>query len=320
MSLKLTSSPEELRAAFYALETREDIAALLDIDDLQLRYHLYISDKSRRYTVFAIPKKSGGEREISAPISALKIIQRKLNQVLQSVYQPKPSAHGFVHERSIRTNAKVHARRRFVLNIDLKDFFPTINFGRVRGMFMGNPYFRNQEIATVLAQICCFNNQLPQGAPTSPVVSNMICARLDAKLQQLAKKHKCTYSRYVDDITFSTSQTQFPSSLAWLTDDGEIELGNELLEVISDNHFEINPEKVRLQTRNRRQEVTGLTVNKFPNVTRKYIDQIRGMLHAWANYGLESTQERYWQKYNCKHRNLLNLHLSQRSFKERLSF
>ncbi len=301
-SLELTLSPEELRAAFYALETREDIAALLDIDDLRLRYHLYIADKSQRYTVFTIPKKSGGEREISAPISAIKIIQRKLNQVLQSVYQPKPSVHGFVHQRSIRTNAKVHSRRRYVLNIDLKDFFPTINFGRVRGMFMGNPYFCNQEVATVLTQICCFNNHLPQGAPTSPIVSNMICARLDAKLQQLAKKHKCTYSRYADDITFSTSQAQFPSALARLTDEGRIEVGTELLETISDNHFEINPKKVRLQTRYRRQEVTGLTVNKFPNVTRRYINQIRGMLHAWEKYGLESTQERYWQKYNCQHR------------------
>jgi RNA-directed DNA polymerase len=303
MSTELILGPDELRAAFNSLETREDIAALLDIQDLRLRYYLYITDISSHYTVFSISKKSGGTREISAPITPLKIIQHKLNQVLQSVYKPKPSVHGFVQGKSIRTNARVHAHRKYVLNIDLKDFFPSINFGRVMGMFMGNPYFRNRDVAKVLAEICCFNKQLPQGAPTSPVVANMLCARLDAKLQQLAKKHRCTYTRYADDLTFSTSQAQFPITLARLNDDGTIEIGKDLLDTILDNHFEINSKKFRLQTRNHRQEVTGLTVNKFPNVTRKYVDQVRGMLHAWEKYGLESTQERYWQKYNHKHRN-----------------
>ncbi len=300
MSLELDASPEELRAAFFALQTREDVAALLDVEDKRLIYHLYIAPDSTRYKTFAIPKKSGGHREISAPISALKIIQQKLNQVLHSIYTPKPSVHGFVHDRNIRTNAKVHTRRRYVLNIDLKDFFPSINFGRVRGLFMGNPYYRNAEVATVLAQICCFNNQLPQGAPTSPMVSNMICAKLDANLQQLAKRYRCTYTRYADDITFSTTQAEFPKALAYLSENGKVEVGNELQGIISSNHFEINPEKVRLQTRNRRQEVTGLTVNKFPNVRRQYIRQIRGMLHAWRKYGLESTQNHYRQKYDKK--------------------
>jgi len=168
---------------------------------------------------------------------------------------------------------------------------------------MGNPYYRNEEVATVLAQICCFNNQLPQGAPTSPVVSNMICARLDAKLQQLAKKHRSTYTRYADDITFSTTQVNFPNALAFINEEGETLIGSELLEIISDNHFEVNPKKVRLQLRNKRQEVTGLTVNRFPNVQRKYISQIRGMLFAWRKFGLETTQARYLQFYYRRHRN-----------------
>src|SRR3989338_2322638 len=206
MSLELKASKDDLRAEFFALESRKDVADLLEVSDKQLIYHLYIASASERYVTFQIPKKTSGVREISAPASALKIVQQKLNQVLQSVYEPKPSVHGFTLTKSIVSNAKVHAGRKYVFNIDLKDFFPSINFGRVRGLFIGFPYNRNTAVATVLAQICCFNNQLPQGAPTSPTVSNMICAKLDAQLQQLAKRYKCTYTRYADDITFSTTK------------------------------------------------------------------------------------------------------------------
>ncbi len=303
MSLELSKSPDELKSSFYTLETREDIAKLLEIDDLRLRYHLYIVDRSTQYINFTIPKKNGGERIITAPVTSIKIIQKKLNQVFQSIYSIKPSAHGFVRSKSIRTNSRNHTRRKFVLNIDLKDFFPSINFGRVRGLFNSKPYNRNNEVSTVLAQICCFNNQLPQGAPTSPVISNMICSRLDAKLQQLAKKHNCTYSRYADDISISTSNNVFPKALAYVNEKGKTEVGKELFECIEDNHFVINMDKVRLQTKYRRQEVTGITVNKFPNVKRSYINEIRGILHAWDKYGLESLQSRYNSLYNKKHRN-----------------
>jgi len=103
MSIELTKSTEELHKAFYALNTREDIANLLEVSDSKLRYYLYFQDNSKRYSVFRIPKKSGGERVISAPISSIKIIQRKLNQVLQSVYEPKPSVHGFVQGGSVKS-------------------------------------------------------------------------------------------------------------------------------------------------------------------------------------------------------------------------
>src|SRR5690606_8958560 len=132
--------------------------------------------------------------KLSIPTESLKIIQQKLNQVLQLVYKPKLSTHGFVNNRSIVTNADAHIKKkkhRYILNVDIKDFFPSINFGRVRGMFMAPPYNQPEHVATVLAQICCSNNELPQGAPTSPIVSNMICAQMDSQLQQLAKPHRC---------------------------------------------------------------------------------------------------------------------------------
>jgi RNA-directed DNA polymerase len=297
MSVSLSKPSQELRDEFLKLRSRDDIAQLLELSTKQLNFHLYILPAEKKYKVFTVPKKSGGARQISAPASPIKIIQRKLKQVLEEVYKPKPATHGFVTGRSIVTNARLHKKRRYVLNIDLENYFPTIHFGRVRGMFMGNPYHLNDEVATILAQICCHDGILPQGAPTSPIISNMICARLDAKLQQLAKEHQCTYSRYADDITFSTNRSKVPSALAHLSDIGQVEIGDELSSVIQDNGFHVNTKKTRLQVRQQRQEVTGLTVNRYPNVQRRYIKQARGILHAWGKYGLDSTAQRYFEQH-----------------------
>lgn len=297
MSYDLSKSSQELREEFFKLHTRDDIAQLLELTTKQLNFHLYVLPSRKKYKTFIVPKKSGGIRLISAPASPIKIIQHKLKQVLDSVYSPKPATHGFVSGRSIVSNARLHKKRRYVLNIDLEDFFPTIHFGRVRGLFMGNPYNLNDEVATVLAQICCHQKILPQGAPTSPTISNMICARLDAKLQQLAKEHQCTYSRYADDITFSTNRSKFPSVLARLSDIGQIEVGSELSSVIQENGFKVNAKKVRLQTKQQRQEVTGLIVNKYPNVPRQYVKQVRAILHAWSKFTLESTAKNYFENH-----------------------
>jgi RNA-directed DNA polymerase len=269
-SLKLALPETELRVKFFALRTRQDIADLLEVSDYQLRYCLYISSPQRRYKSFQIPKKSGATRQITAPASSLKIIQRKLNQVLQAVYRPKSCTHGFVRQKNILTNAREHVRRRFVLNIDLEDFFASINFGRVRGMFMSPPYKLNPRVATVLAQICCFSNELPQGAPTSPVVSNMICAKMDDQLRAVARKYRCLYTRYADHMTFSTYQFRFPEALAKYNDNiGTLEPGNDVVAVIQANGFKINQSKIKLQTMARRQQVTGLTVNRIVNIRRK---------------------------------------------------
>jgi len=191
-SSRLTSTDEELRAGFFGLSSRPDISSLLDVDYPRLMYHLYVLPRDSRYKEFTIPKKSGGVRSITAPVTPLKIIQRKLNQVLQAVYRPRFSVHGFARKKSVSTNALEHSRQRYVFNIDLKDFFPSINFGRVRGLFMSEPFNLCPEVATTLAQICCYDGKLPQGAPTSPVISNMICSRMYGALQQLAKNIDAT--------------------------------------------------------------------------------------------------------------------------------
>ncbi|MFY9727430.1 MAG: trypsin-like peptidase domain-containing protein [Bryobacteraceae bacterium] len=305
-SLALTDPPDELKRKFLDLKSRSDVAAFLDVSLQQLTYHLFVVKGAKRYTKFNIAKSSGGLREIQSPVTALKLIQKKLNQALQCVYEPRHPVHGFVSSRSIVSNARLHVGARFILNLDLKDFFPSINFGRVRGMFIARPYALAPEAATVLAQVCCFENGLPQGAPTSPVVSNMVCAKLDADLQKLAQRYNCLYSRYADDLTFSTRANSFPKSLARIVvgpGGPETMSGGELEKAVSDNGFQLNALKTRLQTRGRRQAVTGLTVNQFPNVRRQYVNQVRAMLHAWRRFGPDLAEAEFRKRYDRKPRN-----------------
>lgn len=300
LSLFLEKSREELLEEFYSVKTPRDVAALVDVPYKRLVYHLYKNPSENRYENFQVPKRNGSSRNILAPINGLKIIQRKLSQVLYYVYQPKPSVHGFCPARSIVTNASLHVNKRLVFNIDLKDFFPSISFARIRGLFMASPYNLPPEAATVLAQICCHKDQLPQGAPTSPIVSNMICAKMDRQLQQLAKECRSTYTRYADDITFSTTLARLSDQIVCLveeSDEDKLLIGEKLTSIITNNGFYINEQKIRLQDRKTRQEVTGLTVNKFPNIERKYIRQVRAMLHAWEKFGLEAAEKVYLEKY-----------------------
>lgn len=305
--MHLNTPSIELVEKFKSLKSPGDLADLLEVKWTYFQYILYRKDSSSLYQKFTIKKKSTGDRLICTPVLNLKILQRKLNQILQLVYNPKPSVHGFTLNKSVLTNAKKHVKKRYVFNVDLENFFPSINFGRVRGMFMGKPYLLPPEVATALTRLCCFENQLPQGAPTSPVISNMLVAQLDSKLQTLAKECRCIYTRYADDMTFSTTSRKFPDELAIVKYDEigifSIKVGNKLSEIINSSGFRINNNKVRLLTPKMRQEVTGLTVNKFPNVTRKFIRQVRAMLHAWRAYGLRKAQIRYLQKYYTKHRN-----------------
>jgi RNA-directed DNA polymerase len=307
MSFELLLPDDQLRQRFFSLQTPEDVAKLLDVSYPLLEYWLFIAHPDKKYNTFTLSKASGGFRTIYAPTPNLKIIQQKLNQVLATVYESKKPVHGFVSGKSIVTNAQVHAGQTFVFNLDLQDFFPAINFGRVRGMFMAQPYNLPDSVATVLAQICCHKNELPQGAPTSPVISNMICGQLDDQLFSLAKREKCLYTRYADDITFSTSRVIFPQKIAWskynsLTEKTTWRPGSEVRRIIKSNGFNINPEKSRMQIINQHQEVTGLTVNEFPNVKRRYVRQIRAMLHAWDKYGLARAEREYYDRYNQQQR------------------
>ncbi|MDR3607564.1 MAG: reverse transcriptase domain-containing protein, partial [Oligoflexia bacterium] len=184
---------------------------------------------------------------------------------------------------------------------DLEDFFPSINFGRVYGMFKAVPYSLKSEVATVFAQIACYKNALPQGAPTSPTISNMICSKLDGEMQRFAKQHRCTYTRYADDITFSTNINPFPLSVAELTA-GKVSLSTGLAEIITRNGFKVNEKKSRLQPFAFRQEVTGLVVNQFVNVKRNYIRNIRSALYKWEKLGIDKVSDEYFARYCPDHK------------------
>jgi RNA-directed DNA polymerase len=291
-----------------ALETAADVAEFFDVSTGRLIHALYRAPDNTRYHHFEIPKSSGGMRLISAPRGLVRELQDKLQPVFQEIYDAHPSAHGFIPERSVVTNASGHTGRTWVLNVDLADFFPSINFGRVRGLFMAPPFSMGAKAASVVAQICTHRNGLPQGAPTSPVLSNFIAASLDRRLTRLARANKCKYSRYADDITFSTTQAQMSPNLAFYeqsakpADQGgqsadKLCTGEALEQAIMLCGFSVNPGKVRLQGRHRHQGVTGLCVNAAVNVERARIRKIRAMLHAWQKFGLHKAGTEYFEKY-----------------------
>jgi RNA-directed DNA polymerase len=228
-------------------------------------------------------------------------LQTKLNYIFQLIYKAKPCVHGFVRDRSILTNAAPHAGKRWVLNVDLQDFFPTIHFGRVRGALMARPFSLPKRVATVLAQVCSSDGVLPQGAPTSPVLANIVCAKLDGDLMALARRFKLSYTRYCDDLTFSSRHHSFPSDVAvgasgWVG--RSVILGPALHGLLEANGFPPNVEKTRLQLHTCHQEVTGLTVNDFLNVSRLYIRGLRGMLYAWRRHGLANAATTFVTEYS----------------------
>jgi RNA-directed DNA polymerase len=235
-----------------------DVATLLGYAPSSLAFVVYKLPLATKYHEFSITKRNGGMRTISAPAPELKLVQRRLADLLQNCVEeinessgrPDQIAHGFKRERSIITNAKNHRNRRFVFNVDLVDFFGTINFGRVRGFFIKDKNFSlNEKVATLLAQIACHKNALPQGSPCSPVISNLIGHVLDVHLVQLASRTGCTYTRYADDLTFSTSKPEFPQNIA-RSDTPHIWIaGNELERLVKKSGFAINPAKRTLGVR-----------------------------------------------------------------------
>ncbi|MET3167223.1 retron Ec67 family RNA-directed DNA polymerase/endonuclease [Paraburkholderia terricola] len=289
------SSLQKLKAA----TARRDLAIILDVSPRNLAYILYKTAPATKYTRFTIPKRHGGEREISAPSLGLKLVQQKLASVLQdcsdeiALSHVKPGngrrhgiAHGFKRHHTIMTNGRVHVTRRFVFNADLHDFFGTINFGRVRGFFIKDRNFAlHPDVATVIAQIACFENKLPQGSPCSPVISNLLAHPMDILLSSLAAKHSASYTRYADDLTFSTNNPTFPPEIATLSGDHTWVPGAELDRLVSRSGFAFNPSKTRLQYRDSRQEVTGLTVNQKVNVPATYRYTVRAMAHSLFTTG-----------------------------------
>lgn len=312
------------------MSTREDLLALLnrikqdeirelgfDTDKFYpftMKHLLYYCNPNHvfhRYHQFKIKKKSGGFRQITAPRNqSFMMLLQTVNEILKAMYSPSDYAMGFTEERSVVTNASVHKGQNYVFNIDLKDFFPSVEQRRVLKRFGAKPFNFNPEIALLLSGLCSmrvkreqadktqthdldkeFVYVLPQGAPTSPIITNMICDTLDRRLAGLARRFGLHYSRYADDITFSSMHYVYAEK-------GEFR--KELARIIGSQGFTINDTKTRLQKRGSRQEVTGIIVSDKLNVTKKYVREIRSLLYIWEKYGYSATMAKFLPKYKAE--------------------
>jgi RNA-directed DNA polymerase len=283
------------------IEKLQATAGLYSLSDLLgysakgFAYILYGISDNHKYIQFEIAKRSGGKRIINAPIPELKVLQRRLAELLEAcivdienIRKLKNTlSHGFRPKHSIMTNASFHRKRRWVFNIDLQDFFGTINFGRICGFFAKNKYFDlDPTVARIIAQIACHERKLPQGSPCSPVIANLIAHILDVRLARLAANYGCFYTRYADDLTFSTNSEFFPEEIASrIGNSNEWTAGKKLSRIIKDCAFEINPAKTRMQFREFRQDVTGLVVNSKINVRTDYVKLARAMVDSLVKSG-----------------------------------
>lgn len=397
---------DQIRISFGKIQSKEDFLQLLnDVKPMiygvktvpfELKQITWYSNprlRGNRYAEFKIKKKSGGDRTIHSPVNGLKAIQKTLSFILQCVFDPHEAATGFVRNRSIVDNARIHAGSRYVYNIDLKDFFQSIDQARVWKCLQLLPFNLTKEstvkpkymkwedfkreklktdkpvtanpgngrmfirtpsgiiliasnfdatkekfvirgdnrlvtkegvslkgtlwltnhipsanrlaVANIIAALCCTEmdverrneqgdwimvrrNVLPQGAPTSPVITNIICQRLDYLLAGTAKRFGLKYSRYADDITFSSDHNVY---------NPESDFVKELQRIITDQGFHVRESKTRLQKETYRQEVTGLLVNEKVNVQKRYIKQLRLWLYYWERYGYDRAYGFFIRQY-----------------------
>ncbi len=273
------------------IETDRELAEFLRIEYNTLRYLVYHRDVITfdNYYRFDIPKKSGGTRHIAAPKTQLKAAQKQiLEQILQKV-EVSDFSHGFIKSRSVLTGAKVHhTSPDLLINIDLENFFPTITFERVRGLYQSFGY--SGYIASLLAMICTYCERmpleikgeikyiktsdriLPQGSPASPMITNIICKKLDKRINGLCKKLGMTYTRYADDMSFS-----------YMGDTDNLAIGsflNSVNKIIEEEGFHMKKEKTHILRKNNRQYITGIVINNEEiGVPKKWVKILKASIH-----------------------------------------
>jgi len=285
------------------IKNNQDLASYIGVKKGVVAYYAYYLDSTKAYTSFLIKKRSGGERTIDAPARGLKELQRTILNKLSPEATFRHCVYGYIPGRGILQNSVIHVRQRWVLRVDIKDFFPSITTGRVSGMFRNPPFDMAPKAARALALISTKDGVLPQGSPLSPWITNVICKGLDYNLKRLASKHKCYYSRYADDLFFSTSNSSFPTALARKSDaESNVIIGEELKFEILRAGFLPNEEKTSLKPISQRQVVTGIVVNSRTNVPREYIKKIRAALYSWEKFGLEAAEEHWRSKVDSKSR------------------
>lgn len=255
--------------------------------------HLYYLAKSKdnRYYYFTIPKKNGNKREINSPDIYLKNIQKLINILLQIVFENNAHycTNGFLINRNITRNAIPHINKRYVLNLDIENFFPSISFRRIKSVLSYNPFNLTndrEEIGFIISNICTQKGILPQGAPTSPILSIIATQKLDRNVSKKCIQNKIKYTRYADDLTFSSNRKIFNDDFI-----------DNITKIIEKENFNVNKSKTTLKNSNERQEVTGIIVNKKLNINRKFLKKVRTILHNWEKSGINYTQQIFQKDY-----------------------
>lgn len=296
------SDKEKLKSlGLPALDAAGHLAEAIGVTVSELRFLAFSRRVSTttHYVRFEIPKKRGGSRQISAPMPRLKQVQYWILHNILDKIDIHDAAHGFAASRSIVSNATPHVGAKVVVNADLKDFFPTIDYRRVKGVFSAFGY--SEALATIFALICTepeivqveldgkryfvaqSARHLPQGAPTSPALTNIICRKLDRRLVGLAQSLKFTYTRYADDLTFSTSDV-----IATETGVGRLLRG--VRYITKEEGFTVHPDKTRVLRDGAQKEVTGIVVNEKLNVDRKTRRRFNALLFQIERDGIEGKQ------------------------------
>lgn len=255
-----------------------NVPVIFDLEHLSLlvgRRSSYLASvinaPEKHWRKFRLQKRSGGYREIDVPYPALLGVQLWIYKNILLKVSVSPYCHGFVRKKSILTNAKWHIGKEHLLKLDLKDFFPSIRINRVISLFSSLGY--NKTVSFYLAALCCLDERLPQGAPTSPYLSNLISRPLDYRLKCLAKKKALNYTRYADDLTFSG-------------DSISQSLVSSISGIIADEGFTVNESKTRLYTRKCRRIITGICVTEKLSIPRDFKRKIRQEIHYIKTYGL----------------------------------
>jgi len=277
-----------LKGKLPKLATREDVAELVGVEASELEALMRPgTEAGAGYVEFEVPKRSGGVRRISAPRERLKAVQRAILEKILEQMPAHEAAHGFVKGRSTVSNAEPHTGATVVVRVDLEDFFPTVHYRRVKGLFQAHGY--GDEVAGVLAGLATHRPKLPdgtvvwpgalpQGAPTSPAIANLVCRRMDARLTALAKKLGATYTRYADDLSFSfKSPPERMGRFLWWVN-----------AILQQEGFAENNPKRRVMRKSSRQRVTGLTVNEQVSIPREERRRFKAILNNCRKHGVAS--------------------------------
>lgn len=254
------------------LDSKVSLANELEMSEFELSKYIFRADYL--YKRFTIPKRTGGHRHISAPSRELKRIQKWISH---NVLRPLPvheACTGYRVGMCVVDNAKPHVGRDFVLNVDIEDFFPSITIDRVYEFFLSCGY--NERFAGYLSRLCTHEELLPQGAPTSPDLANLICRLLDEKLSRFCQNRGWTYTRYCDDITISGNGQVTRCEI------------DAVCAIIGGEGFTVNEKKLRVARKTSQQRVTGLVVNERVNIPRRDRRRLRAMVHRKETTGVVS--------------------------------